>query len=80
MAERKLLFYRIRRNLGTAKRPTFDYFDRWDEGFAWWATPPRRGFWWPVEAKEAAIATLRELRKDPFSCANPRLVRVMGFR
>jgi hypothetical protein len=67
--------------MGSAKRPVFEYFDKWDEGFAWWTTVQSHAERFMPGDKANAKTHVRELRKHPpLADALPYLVRVMGFR
>jgi hypothetical protein len=83
MGERVCIFRRIRINLGTARRPAFEYFQEWDEaGFAWWTEEKRKAHRF-VELGDARahLAQVRQISLHAWPEPEKlRLVRVMGQR
>ena len=78
MSPRPVLYRVIRRNFGTPKRPLWDYFERWEDDWAWWTVQKSKAERFP----EAAIAraNLHQLRKhDRRGLTSPaRIVRIVG--
>jgi hypothetical protein len=85
MSERVCIFRRIRVNHGTTRRPSFQYFQRWeDDGgeWAWWTRDAGEAFAFPDQGE--ARASLRRIRQHdrsgPLANMAARIVRVMGSR